>query len=95
MRSHFLERFVDLAVEAGLGVAVGCLQDVTALVDRVIASHHQDLQETDHFVAVLSDFEELTRRMIQDARDKGYPELHEDTLFAAREKCGLIYWCSE
>lgn len=90
-----IERFVDLTANAGLGVSASCLNVVRDLIDRVIAGHHRELKDAERFVEVLSDFEELTRRMIRDARSKGYGELHEDTVDAARQQCGLIFWCSE
>ncbi len=94
MRSQFIEAFVDQIAKEGLGVTQACLSDVISLVDRVIAEHDQELQDTVTFEQTKADFGRLTERMIAEARRQGYADLHEDTLYAAREQCGLIFWCA-
>jgi hypothetical protein len=94
VRSIFLEALFDRVRAEGLGIEAGCLQNLDALINRILADHAPALQDRDTFITAYADFGKLLSRMIADARAKGYSALHEDTLIVARQQCGLVFWCS-
>lgn len=94
MRTVFTDAIVDMAAQEGLGIASECLRDLRNLVNDVVTQHGAELRDRDRFTKAYGDLQELVRRMIQDAKAKGYGELREDTLAAARSRCGLIFWCA-
>lgn len=93
MRAMFLEALIDMTRSKGLGIEAGCLQYITDLVSGVSAKHAAKLRDRVTFTQAYADFQEFVSRMIADAQEKRYSSLHEDTFFAARDKCGLIFWC--
>jgi hypothetical protein len=93
MRALFLEVLVDIAVQEGLGIAHNCLHLVRDHVDQTIQRHSGELMERDKFIRAYADYQEFVLRMARDAKSKNYQELHEDTYYAARTECGLIWWC--
>jgi hypothetical protein len=93
MRALFIEAAIDIATREGLGIAGNCLALIRDRIDQVIVTHGQELRDRTTFAKAYGDFQEFISRMAREARQRGYDELHEDTFVAARERCGLIFWC--
>jgi hypothetical protein len=93
VREIFLQTLIDMTGSEGLRIEAGCLQYITDLVSHVSAEHASELRDRETYDRVYAGFQEFVSRMIADARSKGYSSLHEDTFFAARSKCGLVFWC--
>ena len=94
MRAIFFEALIDIVRAEGLGIASGCLYHIDQLVTDVSMQHASELRSRATFAKAYADFEEFVNRMVRDAKAKNYPELHEDTFFAAKSQCGLIFWCA-
>jgi len=94
LRAWLMEQIIDAATARGLGIAGNCLQLLRDDIDGVISLRTQELQDPNVVRQALSTHAAFIDRMVQDALAKGYIDLHEDTRESARQKCGLIFWCS-
>lgn len=93
LRSTFLETLVEIAATEELGIAAGCLQAMNQMISDVSRNNLAELRNREMLNKAFADFEEFVLRMVADARQKGYSELHEDTFSAAKGQCGLVFWC--
>lgn len=64
------------------------------MISAVSKQHAAELRQRETFAKAYGDFKKFVLRMVKDAKAKGYPDLHEDTFFAAKAQCGLIFWCA-
>ncbi|NIM49096.1 MAG: hypothetical protein GTO22_07525 [Gemmatimonadales bacterium] len=94
MRAMFLEVLIDSAEAAGLGVEHGCLYHIQSHIDEVLRRHCSELVDPRTFLESYVAFQTFVSRMIEDARAKHYSNLHEDTFFAAKDACGIVFWCA-
>jgi hypothetical protein len=80
----------QLARAAGLGIAPACEQLLRPFVDQGDQRVPDGSPQRPEAEANL---ERFIRAMIEDARAKGYNELHEDTFSAALTLCPLFPFC--
>jgi hypothetical protein len=80
-----------------LGMAQGCEDHISTMIDRI--ANAVNLQPNQRPIDdIEDDFRRFVRHMVQDAKQKGYSDLHEDTYYAAdgwfrRTFCPLFPFC--
>ncbi len=93
MTSLFIEAFVRAAINANLGIAPECLRMVVDHVDSVLTRNGGRLSQPAQFLNAYQGFLTFVGRMVDEARANGLSQLQEQTFFAARQQCGIIFWC--
>jgi len=62
-------------------------------IDRVLSQNAERFTDPEAFEKALGGFLEFTQRMIMNAEQRGSDTLDEADFFAARGRCGIIWWC--
>lgn len=87
------ERFWDIVHDelqrARLGMTQSCEGTIRDQIAQIVDAVGRDGWRRGQ-PAVEAEFRELVRAMVDDARAKGYAELHEDTFYAGRAAVGIL-----